>query len=126
MNWSIRRIARTLGVNRRSEQRSANAAPPKCTSKVDRWLRRRRRLKLHHPIASDHRTAQLLRRVPGGLCADDGSSLVALENEPGELGSFDHYPQRHTQPRPASISTTNHPGKPPDQGSVLMVVRGQL
>ena len=34
MNWSIRRIARTLGVNRRTEQRYANAAPPKCTSKV--------------------------------------------------------------------------------------------
>ena len=72
----------------------------------------------------------LARRVAGHPCLHcthaDGSSLVALENEPGELGSFDHNPKQHAPPRPASISTPNHPGKPPHQGSVLIVVRGQL
>jgi hypothetical protein len=72
----------------------------------------------------------LARRVAGhprlhGIHAD-GSSLVALENEPGELSSFDHNPKQHTPPRTASISTPNHPGKPPVQGAVLIVVRGQL
>jgi transposase len=33
-NWSIRRIARTLGVNRRTVQRYADAAASKCTTKV--------------------------------------------------------------------------------------------
>ena len=51
----------------------------------------------------------------------DGSSLVELNDELGELGVFDHNPWLHTPPRPASISTPNHPGKPPDQGSVIIV-----
>ena len=32
-NWSIRRIARTLGVNRRTVQRYADAAASKCTQR---------------------------------------------------------------------------------------------
>ena len=58
---------------------------------------------------------------PPSLHSYDGSSLVALENELGELGSFNHNPQLHTKPQPA-ISTPNHPGKPPHQGAVLIVV----
>src|SRR6188768_1061202 len=32
--WSVRRIARTLGINRRTVQRYASAVAPKCTTKV--------------------------------------------------------------------------------------------
>ena len=32
--WSVRRIARTLSINRRTVQRYAGAAAPKCTSEV--------------------------------------------------------------------------------------------
>jgi len=39
-NWSIRRIARTLGVNRRTVQRYASAVPPKRTTSSLSDLRR--------------------------------------------------------------------------------------
>jgi hypothetical protein len=48
--------------------------------------------------------------------------LVALENGLGEMGGFDHNPEQHTPPRPTSISTPNHPGKPPHQGLIIIVV----
>ena len=86
-----------------------------------------RHLALFHDLALPQ---ILARRVAGHPCLHsthaDGSSLVALENEPGELGFVDHNPKQHPPPRPTSISPPNHPGKPPHQGSVLIVLRGHL
>ena len=57
----------------------------------------------------------------------DGSSLVALVGELGELGSSDHNPERHPPPRNASIGITpKTPEIRPTQGSILIVVSAQL
>ena len=84
--------------------------------------------------SSDIVLAQILaRRVAGHArfhCTHaDGSSLVALDDELGELGSCDHNPEQHPPPRPASNSMPPHPEKPPlrgnfncRQGATLIVV----
>jgi hypothetical protein len=84
--------------------------------------------KNHTPLFQDIILTQILaRRLAVHPCFHcthtDGSSLVALDYELGELGSRDHNPEQHPPPRPASNSMLP-PEKPPLQWVILIVVRG--
>ena len=83
----------------------------------------------HPPLFQDVVLTQILaRRLAVHPCFHcthtDGSSLVALDHELGELGSCDHNPEQQQPPRPASNSMPPHPEKPPLQWVILIVVRG--
>ena len=75
-----------------------------------------RRLPLFHHVVLPQIIA---RRCAGHARLDcthaDVCSLVALANELGELGSFDHNPEQHPPPQPVSNGMPSHPKKLPSQ-----------